>query len=117
MIVSFVRRRPSRLERVGLLLAAAAAAACDGRSNDVDRADVSTAPPAQSRELTMTREQIQHGGVQWEPARAATMTEAVETPARLAPNEDRTVRLAAPETAMDAIVKEAARHWIAWWTA
>jgi cobalt-zinc-cadmium efflux system membrane fusion protein len=47
----------------------------------------------------MTREQIQQGGIQWEPVRAATMAETIEIPGQLIPNEDRTARLGAPARA------------------
>jgi cobalt-zinc-cadmium efflux system membrane fusion protein len=47
----------------------------------------------------MTREQIQLGGVRWQPVRATTMTDAVDVPAQLAPNEDRTARLGSPARA------------------
>jgi cobalt-zinc-cadmium efflux system membrane fusion protein len=47
----------------------------------------------------MTRDQIQRGGIQWQPVRATTMSEAIEIPGQLAPNEDRTARLGAPARA------------------
>lgn len=74
-------------------------AACGGASPDASGPESTAASGAPARELTMTREQIQHGGVRWEQARATTMTDALEVPAQLAPNEDRTARLGAPARA------------------
>jgi cobalt-zinc-cadmium efflux system membrane fusion protein len=51
------------------------------------------------RQVTMTRDQIEHGGIQWAPVRALAMTETTEIPGQLAPDEDRTARLGAPARA------------------
>jgi RND family efflux transporter MFP subunit len=54
------------------------------------------APAATPRDVTMSREQIQHAGIRWHPAEASTTADVVEVPGQLAPDEDRTVHLSAP---------------------
>ena len=53
------------------------------------------APTADSG-VTLTAEQIRHGGVAWEPVTMGTAAAGVTVPGQLVPNEDRTARLGAP---------------------
>jgi cobalt-zinc-cadmium efflux system membrane fusion protein len=46
--------------------------------------------------VTLTAEQIRHGGVAWEPVTMGTAGAGVTVPGQLVPNEDRTARLGAP---------------------
>ncbi len=57
-------------------------------------------PPQAARgDVALTREQIAHAAIRWQPAEASTRTDSVEVPGQLAPNEDRTARLGAPARA------------------
>jgi membrane fusion protein, heavy metal efflux system len=57
----------------------------------------SDAPPAATAaELTLSAEQIGHGGVKWTPAALSTVTETVELPGGLKVDEDHTARISAP---------------------
>jgi len=57
----------------------------------------SDAPPAATpAELTLSAEQIGHGGVKWTPAALSTVTETVELPGELKVDEDHTARISAP---------------------
>jgi cobalt-zinc-cadmium efflux system membrane fusion protein len=47
----------------------------------------------------MSGEQIGHGGIRWAPVEPVEMTETVEVPGQLTPDEDRTQRLSAPARA------------------
>jgi cobalt-zinc-cadmium efflux system membrane fusion protein len=82
-----------------LLGASVGATGCGAVPQDVPAADSAQPPSLDQRNLTMTRDQIQRGGIQWQPVRATTMSEAIEIPGQLAPNEDRTARLGAPARA------------------
>ena len=61
-------------------------------------------PPSLSHPgISLTPEQVRHGGVRWAPAtggaandRAAATLSLATLPGQLAPNEDRTARLGAP---------------------
>lgn len=55
--------------------------------------------PAASTHLTMTRDQVEHGGVSWTAVEAWRMSDTVAVTGQLAPNDDRTVRLSAPARA------------------
>jgi membrane fusion protein, heavy metal efflux system len=48
------------------------------------------------RTLTLSREQIQHGAIRWAPAEEVTVSNTIETPGQLVPNEDQTAHLGAP---------------------
>ena len=48
------------------------------------------------REITMSAEQLRHGGVRWGAIQETTAAESVDVPGRLVPDEDRTARLSAP---------------------
>lgn len=62
-----------------------------------DSASESTETPvAIPGDVTMSREQILHAGVRWQPAQATTTTEVTDVPGQLAPDEDRTAHLSAP---------------------
>ncbi|HEY7190205.1 MAG TPA: efflux RND transporter periplasmic adaptor subunit [Vicinamibacterales bacterium] len=74
-------------------------AACSGGAPAASEVPPEQAPAAERRDLTMTREQIAHGGIRWAPARASSMTETADVPGQLVPNEDRTARLSAPARA------------------
>ena len=70
-----------------------AATNCRGSAPPED----SDAPPAATpTELTLSAEQIGHGGVKWTPAALSTATETVELPGGLKVDEDRTARISAP---------------------
>jgi len=57
----------------------------------------SEAPPAATpTELTLSAEQIGHGGVKWTPAALSTVTETVELPGELKVDEDHTARISSP---------------------
>lgn len=57
----------------------------------------SDAPPAATpAEITLSAEQIGHGGVKWTPAALSTVTETVELPGELKVDEDHTARISAP---------------------
>lgn len=47
-------------------------------------------------EVTLTADQIAHGGVKWAPVTVSTVTETVELPGELKVDDDRTVRVSAP---------------------
>ncbi len=50
-------------------------------------------------DVALTREQIAHAAIRWQPVQASTLADSVEVPGQLAPNEDRTARLGAPARA------------------
>jgi cobalt-zinc-cadmium efflux system membrane fusion protein len=57
----------------------------------------SDAPPAATpADLTLSAEQVGHGGVKWTPAALSTVTEMMELPGELKVDEDRTARISAP---------------------
>jgi cobalt-zinc-cadmium efflux system membrane fusion protein len=71
-----------------------------GRNVEEGReADSLASRSLESRQVTMTRDQIEHGGIQWAPVRAMAMTDTTDIPGQLAPDEDRTARLGAPARA------------------
>jgi cobalt-zinc-cadmium efflux system membrane fusion protein len=92
-------RRRAKSAWPGILLVLAAA--CGSQASDAPVSAPAPAPgaPVTGREITMTRDQIQHAGVHWEAVRAVSTAEVVELPGQLAPNEDRTARLGAPARA------------------
>ena len=49
-----------------------------------------------ARDISMSADQIRHGGVRWGGVGEATGAESVDVPGRLVPDEDRTARLSAP---------------------
>jgi membrane fusion protein, heavy metal efflux system len=74
-------------------------AACNG-APQLTPEDRSTAVgSAGLRDVTMTVEQIQHADIRWEAVRATTMTDGIELPGQLAPNDDRTALVSAPARA------------------
>src|SRR6202040_2627060 len=48
------------------------------------------------RTLTLSTEQVRHGAIRWARAELAAVSDSVETPGQLVPDEDRTSRLGAP---------------------
>ena len=52
--------------------------------------------PHERRTLTLSAEQIQHGAIRWAPAERVTVSNTIETPGQLLPDEDRTAHLGAP---------------------
>jgi cobalt-zinc-cadmium efflux system membrane fusion protein len=91
-------RSTGRLWPAASVVATAAAivvtAACSGAQNPAEEAK--PAPPTAVRELSFSAEQVQHSGIKWTSVESTTMTETVEIPGKLAPNEDGTFRLGAP---------------------
>jgi cobalt-zinc-cadmium efflux system membrane fusion protein len=105
---------------LALSLAACSRAADQSRKADSARADSAakamadmpgmaatapgetTKPPGDSgtarssREVLLTREQIQHGKVRWAPAATGFAKDLAVVPGQLVPNEDRSARLGAP---------------------
>jgi cobalt-zinc-cadmium efflux system membrane fusion protein len=79
----------------GLSLVTAMTLTACGQSPHIGAHESPPAVSPQRRDLTMTREQIQHGGIAWQPVHEATMTDSIEVPAQVVPNEDRTARLGA----------------------
>jgi len=79
--------------RLRIVLLAFAIAGC-GRS---DAPESDEAPPsAPTAEVSLSAEQIAHGGVKWGPAMVSTVTETVELPGELKVDDDRTARVSAP---------------------
>ncbi|HYN09802.1 MAG TPA: efflux RND transporter periplasmic adaptor subunit [Vicinamibacterales bacterium] len=76
-----------------IVLIAAALAGC-GRSEVPESTEAPAAAP--TSEVSLSAEQIAHGGVKWAPATVSTVTETVELPGELKVDEDRTVRVSAP---------------------
>jgi cobalt-zinc-cadmium efflux system membrane fusion protein len=72
---------------------------CGRDAEDGRGADSPSSRPVEPSQVTMTRDQIEHGGIQWAPVRALAMTETTDIPGQLAPDEDRTARLGAPARA------------------
>lgn len=70
---------------LGLLLNAC------GRSSPAGEAE--TPPPGPITDVTMTTEQVAHGGVKWSAVSARPVADVVELPGRLVSDEDRTARL------------------------
>jgi len=66
-----------------------------GRAAPPEDSDAPRAP-ATPAELTLSAEQIGHGGVKWTPAALSTVTETVELPGELKVDEDHTARISAP---------------------
>ena len=62
-------------------------------------AHVDSVPPSVAKldanQVALTRDEVAHAGIRWVPVQAATLTDLVEVPGQLAPNEDRTARLGA----------------------
>jgi cobalt-zinc-cadmium efflux system membrane fusion protein len=52
--------------------------------------------PHERRTLTLSADQIQHGAIRWAPAERVTVSNTIETPGQLLPDEDRTAHLGAP---------------------
>jgi membrane fusion protein, heavy metal efflux system len=69
---------------------------CKTTARDDSREETKKARTTEVRDVTMTSEQIQLGGVRWEPVKTIVMTDTVDMPGQLGPNEDRTARLSAP---------------------
>jgi membrane fusion protein, heavy metal efflux system len=55
-----------------------------------------TASSTVVRDVYLSAEQIQHSGIRWLTVESTTMTDTVDAPGKLMPNEDRTARLSAP---------------------
>lgn len=87
-----------------LLLAVSLTVACGGGKADAPTAaggaatgkDSAAAPAPVLRDIAMTPDALQHGGVKWEAAVAREVSTTIEVPGHLVPNEDRTSRLGAP---------------------
>ena len=93
-----------------LVAALALAGACSrdraaggaGRDSVADSAGKAAAgamadmPGMKTGEISLTRAQVEHGKIRWEPAAVGTDLLAVTLPGQLVPNEDRTVQLGAP---------------------
>jgi cobalt-zinc-cadmium efflux system membrane fusion protein len=69
---------------------------CKASTRDLAQEDSKKPRATDVRELSMTSEQVQLGGVRWEPVKTRVMAESVEIPGQLVPNDDRTARLSAP---------------------
>ncbi len=84
------------LRRLSLLLVSlmtlAVATNC-GRAAPPEDSDAT--PAATPAELTLSAEQVGHGGVKWAPAALSTATEAVELPGELKVDDDHTARISA----------------------
>ncbi len=72
------------------MLLALLVSACGGSSPEDEPA---AAPAGPITEITMTAEQVAHGGVKWAAVSARPVADVVEVPGRLVPDEDRTARL------------------------
>jgi cobalt-zinc-cadmium efflux system membrane fusion protein len=68
---------------------------CRQRNGD-DGASAAKEPHELGRTLTLSTEQVRHGAIRWARAELATVSDSVETPGQLVPDEDRTSRLGAP---------------------
>ncbi len=77
------------------LLFLCVAAGCRNTSPDATSEENSPVAGA-AREVALSAEAIQHGGVRWAPAELRDMASVTEVPGQLVPNEDRTARLGAP---------------------
>jgi cobalt-zinc-cadmium efflux system membrane fusion protein len=64
-----------------------------GASEEATAAPAATTTPG---EVVLTAQQVAHGGIVWEAAAEAEVSERFEVPGRLLPNDDRALRLAAP---------------------
>ena len=73
-----------------IMLLALVAGACGGSSPPEEAGE---APEGPITEVTMTAEQVAHGGVKWAAVSARPVADFIEAPGRLVPNEDRTARL------------------------
>jgi len=104
-------RRWINVQTLGGALAVLAASACGRGERDANAAPASAASPqadsasgvatdsgaaTSTSTVSFTAEQVQHGGVRWAAATAATVAGTLELPGQLVPNEDRTSRLGAP---------------------
>jgi len=83
-----------RLSLLFVILAMLGGATNCGRAAPPEDSDAPVA--ATPAELTLSAEQIAHGGVKWTPAALSTVTETVELPGGLKVDEDRTARISAP---------------------
>jgi membrane fusion protein, heavy metal efflux system len=79
---------------VRICLALALSGACSKAPQP--RAADAAASGAAKTDITLSAEQIRHGGIQWAPASAGTIASSVTVPGQVVPNEDRTARLGAP---------------------
>ena len=75
--------------------------AADSDTNRVDTvgapaATAATAGAAPLTSVTLSATQIQHGAVRWEAVTASSVASAVEVPAQVVPDEDRTSYIGAP---------------------
>lgn len=83
------------LRAIGITLLCLSAG-CGSAKHEPAEAEAKPTSNTPPREVTLTAEQIQHGGVRWAAVRTATMTDDVEAPGRLVANDDNTARLSAP---------------------
>jgi membrane fusion protein, heavy metal efflux system len=91
MIGSFpARSRPTRW--LGWL-AAAFLLAAPGCRRDTPREAESPAPAGTPEQISLTADQIAHGGVRWSAVVATSMADRTELPGRLVVDDDRTARL------------------------
>jgi multidrug efflux pump subunit AcrA (membrane-fusion protein) len=66
------------------------------QANGDDGASAAKESREPGRTLTLSTEQVRHGAIRWARAELATVSDSVETPGQLVPDEDRTSRLGAP---------------------
>jgi cobalt-zinc-cadmium efflux system membrane fusion protein len=78
---------------LGLLVSATG---CRAGGTDAAEAVRSPVPGSVAQTLTLSAEQIQHAAIRWAAGELTTITNAVETPGQLVPDEDLSARLSAP---------------------
>jgi cobalt-zinc-cadmium efflux system membrane fusion protein len=66
------------------------------QGNGDDGASAAKGSREPGRTLTLSTEQVRHGAIRWARAELAAVSDSVETPGQLVPDEDRTSRLGAP---------------------
>lgn len=81
---------------VAALLVIVTLLSCDRTRNGASALDESTVAPVGSRIVVFSAAQVQHGGVRWAIPETRRASAALELPAQLLPNEDRTERLGSP---------------------
>jgi len=75
---------------------ALSAAACGGGKPRPAADSTAMSDTAAKSVITLSAEQIRHGGIEWAPAAAGTIASSTTLPGQVVPNEDRTARLGAP---------------------
>ncbi|MGH7468927.1 MAG: efflux RND transporter periplasmic adaptor subunit [Longimicrobiales bacterium] len=89
------RRRTILLLPLAVLLACSRSDGAEGAADDMPGMAMS-ADSARTRDVMFTAAQVQHGGVQWEPAVMSSSAHTAVVPGTIVPDEDRTARLGAP---------------------